>query len=318
MILAELLAISFMGIVAAAAHGTGVHLLLFPELAALSHDVLMRPRGKWAMQPLRMVMTPTLTAMVGLFVTRHTHYGVIAVLVVVLASLLVIRMLRSAIAPAISAGLLPMVLGEQHWMYPVAICIELAGLAVILRIWQRYGNAAGHLVEEEGDRTVETLEASATDRFWVITLMIFVLALAWVSEVTGLHFILFPPLVVMAYEIFGHPELPRWIERPPLFPLTCFLTALIGLLACDSFHGGTAGVVITVAASILVLRLFRVHMPPALAVGLLPFVMIAPNLWYPVSVGIGTVALTLWFLGRGWVANWVAMARENAGVLREP
>jgi hypothetical protein len=36
----ELLVITFMGLVAAAAHRTGVTLLLFPELAALSHDVL--------------------------------------------------------------------------------------------------------------------------------------------------------------------------------------------------------------------------------------------------------------------------------------
>ena len=84
-LLAELLAIAFMGSVAVAAVSTGVTLLLFPELAALSHDVLTRPYGKWAQQPLRLIATPTLTATAGLFVTRHTHYGAGSVLLIVLA-----------------------------------------------------------------------------------------------------------------------------------------------------------------------------------------------------------------------------------------
>jgi hypothetical protein len=40
---AEVLAIAFMGGVALAANKTGLSLLLFPELDALSHDVLTRP-----------------------------------------------------------------------------------------------------------------------------------------------------------------------------------------------------------------------------------------------------------------------------------
>jgi hypothetical protein len=55
----ELLAIIFMGLIAEAAHKTEVTLLPFPELAALSHDVLTRPQGKWASQPLRLILTPT-------------------------------------------------------------------------------------------------------------------------------------------------------------------------------------------------------------------------------------------------------------------
>ena len=55
--MAEVLAIAFMGGVAAAANESGWSLLLFPELAALSHDVLTRPRGKWASQPIRLIAT---------------------------------------------------------------------------------------------------------------------------------------------------------------------------------------------------------------------------------------------------------------------
>jgi hypothetical protein len=56
---AELLAVGFVGVIAVAANKSYMSLLLFPELAALAHDVFTRPRGKWASQPLRLIATPT-------------------------------------------------------------------------------------------------------------------------------------------------------------------------------------------------------------------------------------------------------------------
>lgn len=297
--MAEVLAIAFMGGIAAAAYRTGLSLLLFPELAALSHDVLTLPRGKWASQPIRIIATPTLTATAGLLVTRHAHYGAAPVLVIVLASLAVIWLLRSSIGPAISAGVLPIALDERHWMYPVAICLGLVALSSLSWILQRAGFGMDTLSEHTALESIdEVLETTSHDCFWLFHLLAFVLCLALAGQFTGLRFILFPPLIVMAYEIFGHPETPGWMKRPSLFPVLCFLTASMGLFA-HRYWGGTAfSVVATVAISIILLRIFQVHMPPALAVGLLPFVMKAPDYWYPVSVGIGTVTLTLWFLAR--------------------
>jgi hypothetical protein len=68
----EILALIDMGAIAFSAGKTGFSLLLFPELAALSHDVFARPRGKWASQPWQLVLTPTITAFFGLIVVCHT------------------------------------------------------------------------------------------------------------------------------------------------------------------------------------------------------------------------------------------------------
>jgi CBS-domain-containing membrane protein len=105
----------------------------------------------------------------------------------------------------------------------------------------------------------------------------------------------------MAYEIFGHAGVPKWMEQPVLFPLVCLLTAATGTLAVHGFKTSFVAVAVTMAVSIGILRMFRVHMPPALAVGLLPFVMVAPNAWYPVSVTMGTTALTLCTVGYGYL-----------------
>jgi hypothetical protein len=299
--LAEALVVSYMGAVTLAAHLTGIYLLLFPELAALSHDVMTRPQGKWASQPGRIVLTPTLTAAVGLFATRHIHYGAVSIALIVLASLVIIKLLRSTIGPALSAGALPMVLGEKSWMYPVAIFLGLTVLVAIFWMWQRYGprfDTPSSYFRNDSS-VIDEFESAPHDRFWVLTLLIFVLLLGVPAQLTGLRFILFPPLIVMAYELFGHPEIPGWMERPALFPLVCVLTASVGVIACHMCRSSVVGVMLTMLCSIAILRAFKVHMPPALAVGLLPFVMTAPNMRYAISVGIGTVALTLCFCCRG-------------------
>jgi hypothetical protein len=281
---------------------------MLADLAALSHDVLTRPQGKWASQPWRIVLTPTLTAIVGLFVTRHTRYGAISIALVVTASLFIIKLLRSAIGPAISAGALPIVLNEKSWTYPAAIFMGLVGLAATLWIWRHYGPSLDtpSLETANDSRVIDALETYPRDRFWVVTLLTFVLLLGVPAQLTGLRFILFPPLIVMAYELFGHPEGARLDGAPALLPFVCVLTATIGVLARHSFRASFVGVMFTTVCSVAILRAFKLHMPPALAVGLLPFVMAAPNFWYPTSVGVGTAALTLCFCGRGSIRRSLA------------
>ena len=43
------------------------------------------------------------------------------------------------------------------------------------------------------------------------------------------------------------------------------------------------------------MRALDLHVPPALAVALLPLVMTHPTLVYPFAVGLGTLTLTGWF-----------------------
>lgn len=307
-ITAEIMAIVFMGLITLAANRTGVTLLLFPELAALSHDVFTRPAGKWASQPFRLIITPTLTAIAGLLISRATHYGAFQVIGITVISLIVIRLLRSAIGPAISAGLLPLVLSERHWMYPVAIFAGLCGLVCILWVWKLWNRVDVIGERAEAVSIVDTLETQPVDKFWLAHLLGFVFVLALVGQLTGLRFILFPPLVVMAYEVFGHPEVPRWAQQPPLFPLLCFLTAASGLLSYRVLGNTVLGAMVSVAISIGLLRAFRAHMPPALAVSLLPYVIVSPTIWYPVSVAIGTGCLTIWCAVR-------AHARTSSGRL---
>lgn len=290
----ELVVIAFMGSVAFVAHVTGLAAVLFPELAALSHDVLRRPTGEWARQPLQLVLAPTLTAAFGLLCTRHIPYADWSILLIVAVSLGVIRLLRCSMSPAISAGVLPLVLHEQSWFYPLAIFFDLSLLALLLLLRKRQSSGIPRIPDNNVDaQVIDTLEAPPQSRFWGIAFISFVAIVGAAAQVTGLRFLLFPPLIVMTYELFGHPTVPGWMKRPALLPIVCLITAGIGVLAVRFVHPFYLGVCLTIICSIAVLRLFDLHMPPALAIGIIPFVIERPNMRYAASVLVGTVLLML-------------------------
>jgi hypothetical protein len=101
------------------------------------------------------------------------------------------------------------------------------------------------------------------------------------------------------------------MKRPKLFPLVCLLTASIGLLAREWIHLTVPAVMVTTLCSVVLLRLFEVHMPPALAVGMLPFVIRRPDYRYPISVFFGTIALILFCFGYSRLLQWIGL-RKNA------
>ena len=205
--------------------------------------------------------------------------------------------LKSPIAPAISAGLLPLVLGVKSWWYPPGVLLGTVLLAALSLPWKSLTSVPflplERASEDIADDEVERLPAG---HYWLAALMLFVVIGVAAAKWTGLRFILFPPLVVIGFEMFGHTAICPWAKRPLLLPAACFLTAAGGLLFWRLLGDGPSAAACAMGWGILVLRLFNLHVPPALAVALLPFVMTSPTVAYPLSVGIGTLLMTLWFL----------------------
>lgn len=293
-----------------AAQCNGWHYLFFPGLAALSHDVLTRPWGKWASQPGRLVVTPVLGAAVGTLITRTLPYGVASILLVVALCVLLIGVLKSNIAPAIAAGMLPLFLGIKSWAYPASIAVSLVVLVVILLPWQRRQRPASSNLDD-------VLETRPSGNAWALPFFGFVAAMALCATTSGLRLILFPPLIVIAYEMFAHPTVCPWAGKPVALPAACFLTSTAGWVAVSLFGSGGVAAACAMTLGVIVLRLLKLHMPPALAVGLLPLVIHSPDFKYPVCVAIGTGALTLAFqLYQRWVVGEGRAGRNMPNNLR--
>jgi hypothetical protein len=296
-LLAELVALIYIGTIAAIASATGAFYILFPELGALSYDTLTRPRGRWAGAPILLAITPPLTGVVGTLVTRSMPYGFFSVLITVSGAFAVIVALRSPIAPAISAGLLPLVLGVQSWWYPPGILFGSTLLALVSLPWKRYSLGVAPTAPSPNARDAHVADARSPRNTirWIAAVLAFVTIALFFVKITDMRFVLFPPLVVIIYEMLRHPAGCTWAGGLVRLPIVCFLSAAGGLLFHNEIANAPLAAMLSMAWGIAVLRVFRLHVPPALAVALLPMVMTNPTVAYPVAVGIGAALAAAWF-----------------------
>ncbi|MDE2051082.1 MAG: HPP family protein [Gammaproteobacteria bacterium] len=296
--LAEAVSALYIGVIALIAQATGLFYVLFPELGALGHDILKRPRGTWARAPLLLVVTPFLTALGGTVIARHLPYGMLAVLLSVGYSVLIIGALSSPIAPAISAGLLPLCLSIRSWWYPPSLLIGTGLLAGIAALRNKIERVTKPVIAEPHDLADDIVEEAPADYSWVPFFVAFLLVTIAASAITGWRLVLFPPLVVIAFEAFAHSSVCPWAGRPIALTVACGLTALAGVLCAMYLGTGPIGAMCSMMAGIVVLRLLDLHVPPALAVGLLPFVIRQPDFQFPLAVTLGTAlqagALLAW------------------------
>ena len=302
-----LVAVLFLGAVASVATMTGAPYIMFPELAALSYGVFLRPNGEWARSPLLLAMTPIATAVLGVLVTRAIPYDLLSVSLVIACSMLIIHLLRSGVAPSISAGFLPLVLHIDSWWYPVSIAFGTIFLA-LLSIGYRH--ALPWLGASTRPKPVAppTIQTAPSNFSWLPVFALFIAVTYFLGNLCDDRMVLFPPLAVIAFQMFAHAKVCPWALRPAIMPLACTLTAAIGVLFVHVLGVGTASVVLSVLASVAVIRLLRLHMPPALAVSLLPQVTHASPLDFVIGVGVGTLTLSVIFVA--WKRWKVAFNHE--------
>ena len=299
-VLAEIISLSYIAIIAVVANATGAFYVLFPELGALSHDVFTRPRGTWANSPLMVAITPVITGALGIVITNLLPYGFGSVLLNTIGAIAIVLGLRSPVAPAISAGLLPLVLGVTSWWYPPGIMFGTVLLAALSIPWKRYASREEPLIVESAEELAEDIThevAAPVPLRWekIAALIAFVAVGVLAVKLTGWRFILFPPLVVIGFEMFLHPDVCPWAKRPLMLPVACFLTALGGFVFWRFLGVTPLTAALCMGWGIIVLRALDLHVPPALAVAILPLVMDHPTLVYPIAVGLGTLLLTVWF-----------------------
>jgi hypothetical protein len=289
----ESTSVVFIGAIALLARLTGFDLLMFPELGALASDIIKRPHGTWARAPVMLVLTPLLTAIIGMWITQHMAFGVVSVLLDVVLSMVLIEVIRSPIAPGISAALLPLVLEVHSWWYPLAISAGTAALAIISTLRRRWHPPRP--VPSISDKVDNVMEKPAAKPLWLLPFLLLLAGLAFAAQRDGWRTLMFPPLVVTGFEMFAHPLVCPWARRPWRLPFACALSALVGVVAVNQLGAGVVAAALSMAAGLVIVRAIDLYAPPALAVGLLPMVLAHPNYRYVAAVLISTVTLTLGF-----------------------
>ncbi len=131
-----------------------------------------------------LVATPILTGLVGTLVTHWLAYGPISVSLTVASAMLILAALRSPIAPAISARLLPLTLGITSWWYPASLIVELGSLALLRLAWRRYMPLPDD-IGTPADRRDDAVERAPRQWRWVPAYFLFLIATAALAQ--GIH-----------------------------------------------------------------------------------------------------------------------------------
>jgi hypothetical protein len=298
LVLAALVAILFVAGLAAVAVASGMICVLFPEMGALAQDVFTRPNGTWSNAPIYLVLTPSVAAILGVLVAEHFSYGYFSVFLAVGAAVAVLKIMRSPIVPSISAALLPVVFEERSWWYPAAVFFGAAGLVLLSAVWKRVPSVSGGTsYKRAADPLGISRRQTKSGSFGLVALGIFLALSVTLVKLTGLRLLLFPPLAVIAYEMFSKPRTCLWADRPFSMPLACFLTASGGLFAYKLWGVSVMAAAASMVWGFAVLYLLRIHLPPAMAVALIPLIAKHPTIIFPVAVASGTILLTVCYLG---------------------
>ena len=279
----EALAAAVVAAAALGARASGIDTFMFPELGALAHDVFTRPEGTWARATAHLAVAPALAALIGLGLARWLPPGLTALALSLGSSLLLLGLLRSPLAPLISAGLLPVALRVRSPWYPASILLvtSLLAAAVLLRARLR-GHSPAPV--DTASRIDDQTETAASGWRWLPGYLLFALLAG--AFVQTWHLLLVPPLFVVAYEMFAHPDVCPWRARPWALLAACIAGAGVGVVAVAWLGAGPLSAVLSLLAGVLIVRAFDLHVPPALAIGLLPQILPRPGWPFVASVAL--------------------------------
>jgi hypothetical protein len=295
--LGELIALLLLAGTAKVALVTGPSFVLFPELSALAYNVFTRPTGAWARAPAMLFITPTAAAVLGTAIARSVPYGVAGAALCIAAAIVLVHLLRSPITPAISASYMPFALGFKSWNYPVSIMAVTGVLAIGCIAYQRIFAERIAKLPTHPLPTTDNKRKSMFERHgWLAAFAGFLLLCCAMGEVSGMRLILFPPLVVIAYEMFRHPQTCPWAPRPYALAVASVISAAAGTVAISWIGVGPLSVIVALLAAIATLRILKLNFPPALAISLLPQIVPAASVSLVSAIALGSIMLAVSFI----------------------
>jgi hypothetical protein len=265
--------------------------MIFPEILALAVGMWVAEKPHWHVTAGALCLAPTLAAGVGVLLVRYSQLPTAAmILLAFVLTALLLETLRANLMPAISAGILPILIGNSSWSYPLAV----AGLCVLVALGgmfrARRRNRAGERSWLEHPAPRQSLS------FWSKLLAIVALPTV-VAPSVGLPFLIAPPLIVTLVEA-SLPQNPSRRRLPEAFFL--LTGAAWGGMLAQSILVLSLGWPDWVAAALVVTALFALfewrdlRLPPAGAIALLPLLLTAEQLpAYPWQVMAGAAFFLL-------------------------
>ncbi|MFB9768783.1 hypothetical protein [Lactiplantibacillus modestisalitolerans] len=235
--------------------------VILPEIGALTAGTWVYRKADWIAQPAKLFWAPSGTAVIGFLINRLPINYPLKVILGLLLMLVLLKQLRSNLAPSFATGLLPIIINATHWSFIIAIFFWTLTLMVGVR-WQKARVTA----------PVQTVEPAAIHGWQMLGFT--VLALGWVGAVwlagqpqmAGI-----PPVIVVFFEALQNPNYNHRVAWRQWVALVG--AASIGVVSYLLLGAWLPAAVVSLPLVYGLLRGLKLQLPAAFAFPLLALVL---------------------------------------------
>ena len=231
--------------------------IILPEIGALTAGTWIYQNDGWIHQPTKIFLAPSGTAIIGFLVNQLSIGYAQKVLIGLLLMLILLKILRSNLAPSFATGLLPIIINATHWSFIVAIL--LFTLALMCGVFLQ-----GSYKETTPDKAIQK------HHMIIFTIM----AIVWVGAVWFFGFAqmaAIPPVMVVFFEVLQKPDY-KWRMAAKHF-IALVGAASIGIFVHTFIASWIISALIAMPLVFILLQLLRIKLPAAFAFPLLALVL---------------------------------------------
>ncbi|MDD6210699.1 MAG: HPP family protein [Bacteroidales bacterium] len=280
-----LCALSMIVLMVAVAEWIGEKEIVFPEMAALAIGMWIVDKKVWTIDRKSMVILMSIAAVIGICIVRYSPLPLaFNLLLAFMAAAMLLLFTATTLIPLISACMLPVLLGTQSWVYPVAVFV----MSLMIAGGQIVMEKAG--LRKKIDSIPLQIDRRKELQKW-FSLLFFLSLIATLSVYASSPYFVLPPLVVTFVEFAGSKA--GFRNRPLDVFLLLVGAATFGTLfqlVGHIYFGLPQSVVIffLVIALFVVFEITGKFFAPAGAVALVPVIIPASALlWFPFQVAVG-------------------------------
>ena len=277
--------------------------VIFPEITAVAIGALAAPKRSWNVSRLRLLLTITAAAIIGVGLVFVPIPPVIKVPLAMVCAVACVTASKTEFLPAISACVLPVLLGTKS---PVYICSVVVMTSLIL--------LAQLILEKCGLREKSVFTPVQPDK-QLFALRIRQIAAAsvicMIPLLTKEIFFIAPPLIVAFFEM-SKPN-SKLLERSPQAASLMILASVSGVLSrflLTEKLGLPLAVSAAISCAVILAAVCRMklYFPPSGAIATLPFIIPEGALLrFPFEIAAGTLV---------FIAAAFALSKERRIVLR--
>ena len=277
--------------------------VIFPEITAVAIGVLAAPKQSWNVSRLRLLLTITAAAIIGVGLVFVPISPVIKVPIAMVCAVACVTASKTEFLPAVSACVLPVLLGTKSPVYIGSVVVMTSLILLAQLILEKCGlREKSVFTPVQPDKQLFALRIRQIAAASVICM---------IPLLTKEIFFIAPPLIVAFFEMSKPSS--KLLERSPQAASLMILASVSGVLSrflLTEKLGLPLAVSAALSCAVILAAVCRMklYFPPCGAIATLPFIIPEGALLrFPFEIAAGTLV---------FIAAAFALSKERRIVLR--